>query len=135
AGLIAFAGGRIVSGIEYLLELLGFAGRLAGCALVITGEGCLDAQSLAGKAPAGVARLARRQQVPVLAIAGRVELDPAALTGAGFVAGYSLTEQLGAVRAMQDAAGALAEVTERAVRHWWQQPVGVGSAAAGPGAG
>ena len=128
AGLIAFAQGEIVSGISYLLELLGFAGRLAGCALVITGEGCLDAQSLAGKAPAGVARLARRQQVPVLAIAGRVELDPAALAGAGFTAGYSLTEQLGAERAQRDAAGALAEVTERAVRQWCRSAVAERSA-------
>jgi glycerate kinase len=121
AGLVAFAGGRIGSGIDYLLELLGFADRLAGCSLVITGEGCLDAQSLAGKAPAGVARLAGRQRVPVLAIAGRIELAPAELAGAGFAAGYSLAAEVGPARAERDAGQALAEVTEHAVRQWWQR--------------
>jgi glycerate kinase len=122
AGLVAFAGGRIDSGIEYLLRLLGFADQLAGCALVITGEGCLDAQSLAGKAPAGVARLASRHGVPVLAVAGSVELDPATLAGAGIVAAYSLTDLFGAERARSNAANALAAATERAVRQWCGQP-------------
>ena len=122
AGLVAFAGGRIGSGIEYLLRLLGFADRLAGCALVITGEGCLDRQSLAGKAPAGVARLAARHRVPVLAVAGSVQLDPAELAGAGIAAAYSLTDLVGAERAHRDAANALAAVTEQAVRQWCEQP-------------
>lgn len=121
AGLVAFTGGTIGSGIEYLLQLLGFADQLAGCSLVLTGEGCLDAQSLAGKAPAGVARLAGRHGVPVLAVAGRVELTPAELAEAGFAAAYSLTETLGAQRAERDAAAALASVTEQAVRQWWQR--------------
>jgi glycerate kinase len=122
AGLVAFAGGRIGSGIEYLLRLLGFADQLAGCALVVTGEGCLDTQSLAGKAPAGVARLAGRHRVPVLAVAGSVQLDPTELAGAGIAAAYSLTDLFGAVRARSDAAQALAEATEQAVRQWCGQP-------------
>jgi glycerate 2-kinase len=121
AGLVAFAGGRIGSGIDFLLQLLGFGEQLADCALVLTGEGCLDAQSLAGKAPAGVARLAGEHGVPVLAVAGRLQLGPAELAGAGIAAAYSLTEEVGAQRAIQDAAAALAEVTERAVRCWWQR--------------
>ncbi len=123
AGLVAFAGGRIGSGIDYLLQLLGFADQLAGCSLVLTGEGCLDAQSLAGKAPAGVARLAARHGVPVLAVAGRVELTSAELAGAGFVAAHSLVDAVGAQRAERDAAAALAAVTEQAVRQWWSAAV------------
>ena len=88
---------------------------------MITGEGCLDRQSLAGKAPAGVARLAGRHQVPVLAVAGRIELNPVELTGAGFAAGYSLAGEVGPERAERDAGRALAEVTEHAVRQWSQQ--------------
>ncbi|MFL6163771.1 MAG: glycerate kinase [Jatrophihabitantaceae bacterium] len=132
AGLVAFAGGQIGSGSDYLLRLLGFAELLAGSALVLTGEGCLDEQSLAGKAPAGVARLAGRHGVPVLAVAGRVRLTPAALAGAGFAAAYSLTDLLGADRAERDAANALAEVTEQAVRQWDNRVLG---AAAGRSAG
>lgn len=134
AGLVAFAGGRIDSGIEFLLRLLGFADRLADCSLVITGEGCLDQQSLAGKAPAGVARLAGRHGVPVLAVAGRLQLGPAELAEAGFAAAWSLTDEVGGHRAVRDAAGALAEVTERAVRHWWQR-AGVAGAPAHRSAG
>ena len=47
------------AGVEVVLELIGFADRLRGAALVITGEGCLDEQTLFGKAPAGVASAAR----------------------------------------------------------------------------
>ena len=58
-------------GIELVLELVGFASRLDGADLVITGEGSLDEQSLAGKAPIGVAQAAGRSGVPVVAVAGR----------------------------------------------------------------
>ena len=62
-------------GIEVVLELVGFADRLAGADLVITGEGSLDQQSLAGKAPVGVARAAAAYGVPVVAVAGRRPLE------------------------------------------------------------
>lgn len=115
AGLVAFAGGEVVSGIDFMLREQGFADRLRGATLVLTGEGCLDRQSSAGKAPAGVARLARAHGVPVLAIAGRVEVAAAEL---GLAGAYSLTELAGAGRAVSDPAGALAEVTERVLRDW-----------------
>jgi len=115
AGLVAFAGGRLDSGIDYLLRVLGVADRLAGCALVLTGEGSLDAQSLAGKAPVGVARLAAEHGVPVLAVAGRVELDSAAVTAAGFAGAYPASAD---GRLPADPASALAMATARAVRDW-----------------
>jgi len=57
-----------------VLDLAGFGTALDGADLVITGEGSLDAQSLAGKAPVGVARAAARLGVPVVAVAGRSAL-------------------------------------------------------------
>ena len=68
---MAFLGASLEPGIAYLLDLLGFADALHGAALVITGEGSLDRQTLRGKAPIGVARAAVRASVPVVAVAGR----------------------------------------------------------------
>jgi glycerate kinase len=79
-------------GIGLVLELAGFAAALDGADLVITGEGSLDAQSLAGKAPVGVARAAARHGVPVVAVAGRSTLTEAELAAAGITAVYPLSD-------------------------------------------
>ena len=89
AALTAF-GARRRPGVDVLLELLGFDDALAGATLVITGEGSLDAQSLRGKAPVGVARAANG--VPVVAVAGQCTLSPDDLAGAGIRAAYALTD-------------------------------------------
>ena len=75
AGVCAFLGGSLVSGIELLLEVVNFDQMLQGCDLVITGEGKLDRQSFDGKVIAGVVRHARKFHVPVVAVAGYVEPD------------------------------------------------------------
>ena len=78
-------------GIEVLLEVLGFPRALAAAELVITGEGSLDEQTLHGKAPAGVAAAARAAGKPVLAVCGRLAIEPEALHAAGIEAAYPLT--------------------------------------------
>ena len=72
AGLLAFLDARLVSGAELVLRAVGFAERLAGAALVITGEGRIDRQSAYGKLTGAVAAAARRARVPVAAVAGAV---------------------------------------------------------------
>ena len=73
AGLIAFAGGKLCSGIQLVFDLLGFEEILAaGADLVITGEGSINAQSLYGKVPVGVARRAKNYDLPVLALVGQI---------------------------------------------------------------
>jgi glycerate kinase len=89
---LAVLGARLRPGIELVVELTGLESRLAGADLVITGEGALDAQSLAGKAPVGVARAAARHGVPVVAVAGRNTLTAAELATAGIAAVYPLTD-------------------------------------------
>ena len=79
-------------GIDVVLELLGFEALLRGAALVITGEGALDEQTLHGKAPAGVAAAARRAGVPVVAVCGRCTLSAGQLAAAGISAAYALTD-------------------------------------------
>ena len=91
---LAFLGARMRPGIEVVLELVSFAERAAGASLVITGEGSLDAQTLRGKAPAGVARATRAVSpgTPVVAVAGACSLDRAALERAGIAAAYALAD-------------------------------------------
>ncbi|MCX4745286.1 glycerate kinase [Kitasatospora sp. NBC_01287] len=89
---LALLGATMRPGIELLLELLGFDEAVRGARLVVTGEGCLDAQTLHGKAPAGVAAAATGAGVPVAAVAGRLELAEDEWRGAGFVAAYALTD-------------------------------------------
>ncbi|MCA9305631.1 MAG: glycerate kinase [Phycisphaerales bacterium] len=72
-GLATFLGARLVPGAEYLLDLIGFGERVAQAAVVITGEGRLDAQTAQRKAPMEVARAARAHRKPVLAVVGQAE--------------------------------------------------------------
>ena len=97
AGGVGFAARAVLAaqsrpGIGLVLELAGFDAALAGADLVITGEGSLDRQSLAGKAPVGVARAAARRGIPVVAVAGRSTLTAAELAAAGIAAVYPLSD-------------------------------------------
>lgn len=89
---LAVLGAERRSGIEVVLELVGFGPLLAGAALVITGEGALDEQTLHGKAPAGVARAARAAGVPVVAVCGRSSLAPDRARAAGLGAVHVLSD-------------------------------------------
>ena len=72
AGIIAFAGGRLQSGISTVLDLIGFEKMLEGTDLVFTGEGRIDSQSLDGKVISGIAQRAKKQNVPVVCVVGSV---------------------------------------------------------------
>jgi glycerate kinase len=79
AGAMLMAlGAELRAGIDVVLEAAGFRARLDGAALVLTGEGRIDATTLAGKAPLGVAAAAGTSEVPCVALAGESDLtDPA----------------------------------------------------------
>ena len=83
-------GARMCPGIEIVLALLDFERRAEGAALVVTGEGSIDAQTLHGKAPAGVLRAAQRLSIPVVALGGRVEGIEELLAG-GFSHVHAIT--------------------------------------------
>jgi glycerate kinase len=74
-GLWAQFAAELVPGAAFILDAIGFDSRLRAARAVITGEGKLDAQSLAGKAAAEVATRARQTGVPCFAVVGRSELD------------------------------------------------------------
>jgi glycerate kinase len=71
-GMVAFFGSRLRMGIETVLDTVNFDRVLAGADLVFTGEGRIDAQSLRGKVVIGVARRAKKQGVPVIALVGDI---------------------------------------------------------------
>jgi len=73
--LITFMKAEIVPGADFVLQQLGFDEQLAWADLVITGEGKIDSQTLNNKAPFVVAKAARKQNIPVIALAGKVEQE------------------------------------------------------------
>ena len=75
AGLMLFTNGRMCNGIQLILETIAFEKLLTDVSLVITGEGHTDAQTAHGKAPVGIARLAKKQQIPVLCLSGALGSD------------------------------------------------------------
>jgi glycerate kinase len=89
---LAVLNAEIRPGIELILDLIDFDAKVAGADLVVTGEGSLDEQSLAGKAPVGVARAAAKAGVPVIAVAGRLQLSQQRLQDAGISAAYPLSD-------------------------------------------
>jgi glycerate 2-kinase len=75
AGLAALLDVELVNGIEYFLSLTDFDKALENADLVITGEGCIDIQTLQGKGPFGVAKKAKEKGIPVIGVAGKVPLE------------------------------------------------------------
>jgi len=123
-GLAAFFGARLASGFSVVAEATGLASAIARADVVITGEGRLDAGSLGGKTPIGVARMARGAGVACWAVVGDSEVDHEELRAEGIEQAASLVETVGRERALEDTAAALAETTERLLRraHGLQRP-------------
>jgi len=75
--LLGFLGARMGPGVELVADTIGLDAAVAVADLVLTGEGSVDAQTLRGKTPAGVAAVARRHGVHVVVLGGRVTEDAA----------------------------------------------------------
>lgn len=116
---LAFLRATMRPGIEVMLDLVSFADHLSGARLVITGEGGLDAQTLRGKAPAGVARRGVAAGVPVVAVAGFCSLAPEQLSEAGFAGAYALADIEPDQARCREQAGPLLEELAARVAHDW----------------
>jgi glycerate kinase len=93
-GLAALLGARLMPGAPLVLDAIGFAARLDGAHLCITGEGRLDEQSAAGKAPAAVAAACREAGVPCVALCGEVALLPGLVRRLGLAAAFPIGREL-----------------------------------------
>ena len=87
----AFFGAQFRAGVEVVAELVGLAEAVKGADLVITGEGRFDAQTLRGKTPFGVARIAQAQGVPVVVLAGTLGEGYQTLYAHGINAAFAVT--------------------------------------------
>jgi glycerate kinase len=88
-GFIAFLNATLKPGIQLLLDYQDFDRKIEGADLIITGEGRIDRQSVMGKTPWGVLQAAKKQQVPVIVIAGGIE-DVTEINQAGFQGVFSI---------------------------------------------
>ncbi|EMB4650676.1 TPA: glycerate kinase [Klebsiella aerogenes] len=90
AALYAFCGANLRPGIEIVTDALGLAELVADADLVITGEGRIDSQTIHGKVPVGVAKVAKRFNVPVIGIAGSLTADVGVVHQHGLDAVFSV---------------------------------------------
>lgn len=88
--LAALLNAKLKSGADLLLEKAHFQERIKGANLIITGEGKIDRQTLMGKIPGKILRIGQASNIPVIAIAGKVE-DTESLAKAGFKGIYAIT--------------------------------------------
>jgi glycerate kinase len=116
---LALLNAEIRPGIELILDLINFDAHVVGADLVVTGEGSLDEQSLAGKAPIGVARAAARAGVPVVAVAGRLQLSSQRLQEAGISTAYALSDlEPDPARSIANASTLLRQMGARIAQDW-----------------
>lgn len=71
-GILAFLNGTLESGIEGVIDLTELEDKIVAADLIVTGEGQMDGQSIMGKAPIGIARLAKKHNKPVVAVTGSI---------------------------------------------------------------
>ena len=117
AGLLAFTGARVVSGVEMVIQSSGLIAELKDADLVFTGEGRLDGQNAFGKVPAGVAARARPLGVPVIAIAGSLGEGYQAIYALGIDSVLTIAPgPISLAEAMTNAGALIADAAERAIR-------------------
>lgn len=119
---LAVLGATTRPGIALLADLLGLDAAVRGARLVVTGEGSLDAQTLRGKAPAGIAARVGGA-APVVAVAGRCLLAPAELRAAGFAAVYALADmEPDPARCHAEAGALLTALSAKLAGDWLEAP-------------
>jgi glycerate 2-kinase len=129
---LAVLGARLRPGIDLVLDLVGFEQALDDAALVLTGEGSLDEQTLSGKAPAGVAARAGRRGVPVVAVAGRSTLTDDQLGALGVTAAYTLADiEPDPQRCLREVRTLLQQLAARIARDHVDGPVMIGERSTG----
>ncbi len=97
AALLAFCGAELRPGIEIVMEAVGLETAVQDADLVITGEGRIDSQTIHGKTPIGVARMAKRYGKPVIGIAGCLAPDAGVVHEYGIDAAFSVLSQISTI--------------------------------------
>ncbi len=117
AGLVAFANAKLESGIDIVLNATELSKQIKGADLVITGEGKIDFQTAFGKTPSGVAKAAKKYNVPILAIGGALADDAKKVFAHGIDALESASaKDMTLEEALQKSRIYLENAAERAIR-------------------
>ncbi|UFH52382.1 glycerate kinase [Spirosoma sp. KNUC1025] len=90
AGAVLFLNGQLTEGVNLVIKHTQLASHLTDADLVLTGEGCIDNQTLQGKLIAGVTRMAGERQIPVVALCGSLELAFDELKALGLTSAFSI---------------------------------------------
>ncbi|NIG78366.1 glycerate kinase [Klebsiella sp. Ap-873] len=120
ASLFGLLHARLQPGVEIVTDALRLADAVQGADLVITGEGRIDSQTIYGKTPIGVARVAKRFQVPVIALAGGMTTDYGVVHQHGLDAVFSVLNRVQTLPEALERAGENINVTARNVAAVWK---------------
>jgi len=117
AGLMAFLNAELKLGIDIVIEASKLPEQMEGASLVITGEGELDFQTVYGKTPIGVAKVAKQKNIPVLAIAGGIKKGAETSYEEGIDAMMSIAPgPISLDEAIENAAELVSSAAEKAAR-------------------
>ena len=108
---LSYIGATLTPGIELILDAVRLEQELPNADIVVTGEGCLDFQTAMGKAPVGVARLAKKYHAKVIAFAGSVTKEASACNKEGIDAFFPILRNICTLEEAMDPANARANLT------------------------
>lgn len=118
---MSYLGGKLGSGIELILGKIGIEDKMKDADLVITGEGRIDSQTVMGKAPSGIANLAKKYGKDVIAFAGCVTRDSNVCNSHGIDAIFPIlrvAQTLDEAMNTENAKMNMTDTAEQAVRLW-----------------
>ncbi|MBR5309125.1 MAG: glycerate kinase [Clostridia bacterium] len=116
---MSYLSGKLTSGISLVMSMTGIEEHIKGSDIVITGEGRLDSQSANGKAPVGVASIAKKYGKPVIAFSGCTTADAGVLNSSGIDAFFPILKapcSLSEAMDKKNAARNLSDTAEQAMR-------------------
>ena len=108
---LSYIGAALIPGIELILNAVGLEQELSDADVVVTGEGRLDFQTAMGKAPVGVARLAKKYHAKVIAFAGSVTKEASACNKEGIDAFFPILRSVCTLAEAMDPVNAKANIT------------------------
>lgn len=121
---LAFLKAKFKPGIDVIAEYSKLAEHIAEADLVITGEGCIDAQTLQGKTIAGIATLSQQYKKPLIALGGAVQGHYQELYSQGLTAAFSISSgPITLQESMQQCASLLRQKTNDLIRLWMSQKI------------
>lgn len=113
-GLMSYLHATLKSGIDLIIRETGLEEAIRYADLVITGEGCLDAQTAMGKAPVGIAKIAKKYGKPVIAFSGVVKDGAAQCNAAGIDAFFPILRGVGTLEDAMDTENAAKNLSDTA---------------------